>query len=280
MSAPLPLHKEVYQELRKLERLRREADTVVGEINKLQAVADKQGGVAAMEPRALNRLRNLYAELAQLHEAEVILTGASVEKLQSVIDTHHKGVKTAAEFDKYTPNKLKRAKMADTRITEPPVWPGTGTPPVLCGRVRWPADLEIPPGFMVVVKVTRGHDTATWILGTVMRYIALKDRYEVEDLDVSDDYDCIRKTLILPSNMVIPLPYVVPSKFNEDTEFAIGDTVCALYPLTTSFYPARVLNVPSQTGNGKYTLKFEDDNRNHHINWRFVLHNPDMYYTA
>lgn len=188
-------------------------------------------------------------------------------------------MKKAAEFNKYTSNKLKRAKTADTRIPDPRVWDNTGRAPYLCGKVRWPSDLEIPPGFMVVVKVSKARETPNWILGTVMRYFAFKNKYEVEDLDVSDDYDCIRKTYVLSAKVIIPLPYIVPSVFNQETEFAIDDNVIALYPQTTSFYPATVLDVPSNTGNEKYTLKFEDDNRNHYINWRFVLHEPDSYYS-
>ena len=57
---------------------------------------------------------------------------------------------------------------------------------------------------------------------------------------------------------VAPLPRLEPQRYTEATAFEEGDRVLAVFPDTTSFYPARVVHAPDTAGDD-YQLAFDDD---------------------
>ena len=71
MSA-VPLHCELYQELRKLDKLRRESDNLVKNINSLLAQVNESGGTSAVSSRTIDKLRVAYADLSENYAAEAM----------------------------------------------------------------------------------------------------------------------------------------------------------------------------------------------------------------
>ncbi|EJC98115.1 uncharacterized protein FOMMEDRAFT_114966 [Fomitiporia mediterranea MF3/22] len=114
-------------------------------------------------------------------------------------------------------------------------------------------------------------DENTWILAVITRCInPEKNRYEVQDAEPQEDgqpgqrYSSNTKTMIpLPDPEASPNS---PSHPNAYPVFGTGSTVMALYPDTSCFYRAEVIEVvdaprEGRTGSAKlaYRLRFEDD---------------------
>lgn len=87
-----------------------------------------------------------------------------------------------------------------------------------------------------------------------MKYIADKKRYEIEDEDAGDD-GVSRKRYKLNKKHIVALPKTqIPTNV-----FPRGSNVLAMFPNTTTFYPAVVDREASKVNNYMYSLKFEDD---------------------
>ena len=71
MSA-VPLHCELYQELRKLDKLRRESDNLVKNINSLLTQIKDNGSTTVTSTRTLDKLRVAYADLSENYAAEAM----------------------------------------------------------------------------------------------------------------------------------------------------------------------------------------------------------------
>ncbi|KAL5520121.1 hypothetical protein ACEPAG_1781 [Sanghuangporus baumii] len=114
-------------------------------------------------------------------------------------------------------------------------------------------------------------DENTWILAVVTRCINQeKNRYEVQDAEPQEDgqpgqrYSSNLKTMIpLPDPDAPPNS---PSHPNAYPIFSTGSTVMALYPDTSCFYRAEVIEVVDAPREGRvgsakqaYRLRFEDD---------------------
>eukprot|EP00128_Syssomonas_multiformis_P002462 Colp12_sorted_trinity150504_noHs@30177 len=135
------------------------------------------------------------------------------------------------------------------------------TPPALCGSNPAPNNYIVPVGDQVAARTSQpGEEQVDWILATVVRYLPGQYKYEVEDI-MEDDSSTGKKKYLLPSRAIIPLP-----KWEADPSqgpfFNIGDTVLALYPQTTCFYAASVVDVPKYNKAGQlmgYLLNFVDD---------------------
>lgn len=86
--------------------------------------------------------------------------------------------------------------------------------------------------------------------------------------DVAPDEGSAATPFEVPRKALIPLPKTLPKAWDARTEFNKGDAVMALFPGTTSFYEATVMNVPSAkskvgSSDAVYELQFEDDDDEH-----------------
>jgi len=89
-----------------------------------------------------------------------------------------------------------------------------------------------------------------WILATVLKYFDKRQVYKVEDSDETamkrDDYEVLREG-------VIPLPY-------RGAQFKKGERVLAMYPGTTTFYPATICRIMKRSLlSWEYALQFDGD---------------------
>lgn len=117
-----------------------------------------------------------------------------------------------------------------------------------------------------------------WILAVVTKSINQdKNRYEVQDPEPQEDGSpgqCYNTTL----RGIIPLPDMTAppdsaAHLNAYPEFQAGQTVMALYPDTSCFYRAEVIESPTDMARNNpaakevpmYKLKFEDDDDQEHL---------------
>lgn len=112
-----------------------------------------------------------------------------------------------------------------------------------------------------VGEVTTGPGAQEWIVAVVARYFPQELAYEVVDAD--DDgmgEEGTGQVYHLSQDLVIPMPRSALAR--DGTNFPPGTTVLAVYPATTTFYRAVVVQQARRAGNGEYgdfLLEFEDD---------------------
>lgn len=92
-----------------------------------------------------------------------------------------------------------------------------------------------------------------WILASFVG-LCEKGKYEVEDEDIEERSNTVRKRYKLPKNRIFALPKV----WDEDNVFEKGQTIFAVFPETTAFYPAIIEKVATAS-NQFYNVRFDDD---------------------
>jgi len=99
-----------------------------------------------------------------------------------------------------------------------------------------------------VAALTPGsrRDDAVWIYASVVNYLPHKKKYEVMDEDEGEDGDSPKEYMLSVSN-VVELPL--------QCHFEKGDLTLAMFPGTTSFYPAVVV----RRTRDYCEVQFEDD---------------------
>jgi len=141
-----------------------------------------------------------------------------------------------------------------------PVWSGGGdTPAPLCGCVPAEANYICRPGDHVAARVKYSDDEEQYILAEVVSYNPNICKYEVEDIDYSEEEGKNEKEHHqLSRRRIIPLPlYKADPQHDTEALFQVKQLVLALYPQTTCFYPAKIHNIP-KTKTDDYTVLFED----------------------
>lgn len=89
-----------------------------------------------------------------------------------------------------------------------------------------------------------------WILGRVLNFYRDTGYYDIADLDD------ISKRYFLSESQVLVLPH----ELHELKKLSRGDEVLAVYPDTTSFYPATVVQPPKRTSGSEFiNVQFVDD---------------------
>ncbi|KAF9330117.1 hypothetical protein BG006_006905 [Podila minutissima] len=108
----------------------------------------------------------------------------------------------------------------------------------------------IPVGHQVAARTPKDKDKQEeWILARVLNYSAEKNKYRVEDDEADDSGKKMSVIMIVDDQDAVP-------------EFPAGHTVLALYPSTTCFYKAVVVQPPSKNkdyATPVYRIKFDDD---------------------
>lgn len=130
----------------------------------------------------------------------------------------------------------------------------------------------------IKVRSKSKNDSDSWILGSILAYDRKSQIYAVQD---EDD--------VGGGRVVLSIPFVDVRRL-EDTasEMKRGDHVFAVFPETTSFYPATVAkNSKAPSGsktdsNWEVVVKFDDDEDDHGKNLarripaRFVINKRDL----
>jgi SAGA-associated factor 29 len=109
-------------------------------------------------------------------------------------------------------------------------------------------------------EITTGPGAQEWIVAVVVQYLPQELAYEVMDADDDAAAEGNGQTYRLPQDLVIAMPRSATSR--DGVNFPQGTTVLAVYPNTTTFYRAVVVQQAKKVGNGEYgefLLEFEDD---------------------
>jgi hypothetical protein len=120
-------------------------------------------------------------------------------------------------------------------------------------------ELGMAPGDKVAARISgeaADIDESLVILASVVRPLD-RNRYEIEDEDPGDDSEPnpIRKHYKLHRSKITALP----KDFQAHKIMSKGSVVLAMFPDTTTFYPATVEKVPTSANQPYYSLKFEND---------------------
>ncbi|KDO21981.1 hypothetical protein SPRG_12846 [Saprolegnia parasitica CBS 223.65] len=117
-----------------------------------------------------------------------------------------------------------------------------------------PTIADIAIGAQVAARVARSHEL--WILASVVRRDAKTRLYEVEDEDSGDEDTEGKRHHLVPRDWMIPLPR--EEEVHAWISFKWNQKVLAMYPSTTSFYPAVVV-IPNPPGSLYVVVCFDDD---------------------
>ena len=118
---------------------------------------------------------------------------------------------------------------------------------------------SIDAGDLVAANVGALNQSAggqEWIVAKVTRYSPSEGAFEIVDADEEAEKHVYR----LPQKFVIPLPKT--ASVRESQNFPAGTSVLAVYPNTTTFYKAKVVQPARRLPNAEYSefvLEFEDD---------------------
>jgi|TARA_B110000977_G_scaffold39210_2_gene52610 SAGA-associated factor 29 len=110
--------------------------------------------------------------------------------------------------------------------------------------------------------VNSGPGAQEWIVAVVVQYLPHESAYEVMDADDDGGANEGNGTVYrLARDSVIAMPRSATSR--DGVNFPQGTTVLAVYPNTTTFYRAIVVQQARKSGNtaeyGEFLLEFEDD---------------------
>ncbi|CAN0924588.1 SAGA-associated factor 29 homolog A [Linum grandiflorum] len=232
---------------RELDRLRKEQEEVLLEINKmhkkLQAtpeVVEKPGD------NSLPKLKILYMQARDLSETEISVSNTLLSQLDALLPSGPQG----QQRRRIEGNEQKRKRMkADSDI--PRLSPSMRNQLDACASLI---------GEQVAARVT-GDDAEKdeWFVVKVMHFDRDKREFEVFDEEPGDDEDSGggQGKYRLPMSCIIPFP-----KRNDPAsapDFPPGRHVLAVYPGTTALYKATVANPLRKRKSDDYLLEFDDD---------------------
>ncbi|KAL3629159.1 SAGA-associated factor 29 A [Castilleja foliolosa] len=231
---------------KELDRLRKEQEEVLLEINKMHKklqsicraapeVVEKLGDIS------LSRLKTLYTRAKDLSESEVTVSSQLLGQIDALLPTGTQGqLRRRLEGNE---QKKKRAK-ADSEMPR--------LSPSMCSHLESLANLK---GEQVAARITQeeaGKDE--WFVVKVTHFDKETRQFEVLDEEPGDEEESTgQRKYKLPMSHIIPFP-----KWNDLSsvpDFPPGKHVLAVYPETTALYKATVVKRKIDD----YVLVFDDD---------------------
>ncbi|XP_022152208.1 uncharacterized protein LOC111019983 [Momordica charantia] len=225
---------------KELDRLRKELEVVVIEINKMHKkllatpkVVEKPGD------NSLSKLKHLYTQAKQLSEDEVSVSAALLGQLETLLPA----VPTGQQRRRI--DKGKRMKADSDNARSPSM-----------RNLEACANLKDE---QVAARVTPdGAEKDEWFIVKVMHFDKETKLFDVLDEEPGDeDEGGGQRKYKLPMSAIIPFP-----KRNDPStvpEFLPGKRVLAVYPGTTALYRATVVNGHRKRKTDDYLLEFDDD---------------------
>ncbi|KAG0737491.1 hypothetical protein G6F57_004078 [Rhizopus arrhizus] len=249
------LWKQICNSLAKLEVIQKNTASVVTNINEIHATTNLDEGLPISISK---RLMEYYRGGIDLSHNEAKIIHDIIEKVSVLI-----ALRDASEYNHVIDQKRKKRRADQEELS-----------------LQFPKKAKIidilAPGTSVAAKQPQQKDKdEEWILAVVINYNSDKNKYQVEDVD-QDEFGQKQRYMLQPRN-VIPIPNA--SEARVLAELDIGQDVLALYPGTTCFYKAKVIEPPSKNKDGAferiYKVQFEDDNNEYkHVMSGHVLELP------
>lgn len=222
-----------------------------------------------------SKLKGLYRTAIADAKTETQLIQQTMEKVQEIKRLqndklgHSKAEKNPSQYNKssFTDERRKGMRrgvlmsMLQQNAINLPVWDSImdEPPPPLCGAVPADSNYICQSGDHVAARVKYPEEEEQYILAEVVSYNAVIGKYDVEDIDYSEEEGKNEKDRHqLSRRRIIPLPlHKADPQVNPEALFQLKQLVLALYPQTTCFYKAMIHSVP-KTKDQDYTVLFED----------------------
>ncbi|KAF5740424.1 hypothetical protein HS088_TW11G00493 [Tripterygium wilfordii] len=237
----------ILESSRELDRIRKDQEEVLVEINKmhkkLQAtpeVVEKPGDTS------LAKLKHLYTQAKDLSETEVNISTALLSQLDALLPSGPPG-QQRKRIEGGNEQKRKRMK-TDSDISRL-------SPSIRSQLEAW-ANLK---GEQVAARVTGDNsEKDEWFVVKVIHFHKDMKEFEVLDEEPGDEEEGSgQRKYHLPMSRIIPFP-----KRNDPStapDFPPGRQVLAVYPGTTALYKATVVSPPRRRKTDDYLLEFDDD---------------------
>ncbi|KAK1568334.1 hypothetical protein Q3G72_023233 [Acer saccharum] len=237
---------EILEKSRELDRLRKEQEEVLLEINKLHKrlqatpeVVEKPGD------NSLAKLKNLYIQAKDLSENEVKVSQELLTQLDALLPSGPPG----QQRRRIEGNEQKRKRMKnDSDIPR--------LSPSLRNQLDNCASLK---GEQVAARVTAENaEKDEWFVVKVIHFDRETKEFEVLDEEPGDDEEGGgQRKYKLHMSFIIPFPK--RNDLSSVPEFPPGRHVLAVYPGTTALYKATVISTPRKRKSEEYVLEFDDD---------------------
>ncbi|XVF14016.1 hypothetical protein REPUB_Repub09cG0020000 [Reevesia pubescens] len=220
----------ILEDSRELDRLRKEQEDVLVEINKLHKklhntpeVVEKPGD------SSLSRLKSLYIQAKDLSEREVTISNLLLSQLDTFLPSGPPG----QQRRKMDGNEQKRKRMkSDSDISR--------HSPSMRSHIE---AIVSRKDEHVAARVTSDAEKDEWFVVKVINVDEKTKEVEVLDEEPGDDEEGGgQRKYKLPASCIIPFP-----KRNDPSstqEFPAGRPVLAVYPGTTALYKATVISTP------------------------------------
>lgn len=245
----------ILEQSKELDRLRKEQEDILLEINKMHKklqstpeVVEKPGD------NSLSRLKMLYIQAKDLSESEVSISNQLLGQLDALMPSGPGHQRRRIEGNE---QKKKRMK-ADSD--------GPRVSPSMRNHLDALASLK---GEQVAARVRQEDaDKDEWLIVKVIHFDRETREFEVLDEEPGDDEEPGgQRKYKLPMSHIIPFP-----KRNDPStaqDFPPGKHVLAVYPGTTALYKATVVNARKRKIDD-YVLEFDDDEEDGSLPQRIV----------
>ncbi|OAY25639.1 SAGA-associated factor 29 homolog A [Manihot esculenta] len=236
----------ILENSRELDRLRKEQEEVLLEINKmhkkLQAtpeVVEKPGD------NSLSRLKSLYTQAKDLSENEVIVSNNLLSQLDALLPSGPPGQQRRRIEGSDQKRKRMKNESDISRLS-----------PSMRNQLEACASLK---GEQVAARVTGNNaEKDEWFVVKVMQFDRETKEFEVLDEEPGDDEEGGgQRKYKLPMSCIIPFPK--KNDLSSVPDFPPGRHVLAVYPGTTALYKATVVSPPRKRKTDEYLLEFDDD---------------------
>nr|GLL38430.1 SAGA-associated factor 29 isoform X1 [Ipomoea trifida]GMD53276.1 SAGA-associated factor 29 isoform X1 [Ipomoea batatas]GMD54748.1 SAGA-associated factor 29 isoform X1 [Ipomoea batatas]GMD58077.1 SAGA-associated factor 29 isoform X1 [Ipomoea batatas]GME18396.1 SAGA-associated factor 29 isoform X1 [Ipomoea batatas] len=230
---------------KELDRLRKEQEEVLMEINKMHKKLQSAPDVVEKPgDNSLSKLKLLYTQAKELSESEVSISTHLLGQLDALIPSGPPG----QQRRRIEGNEPKKKRMkADSDVTR--------LSPNMRNQQEFFANMK---GEQVAARVIQEDgDKDEWFIVKVTNFDKDTKMFEVLDEEPGDDEDSGgQRKYKLPWSHIIPFP-----KRNEPSntpDFPPGRQVLAVYPGTTALYKATVVQ-SRKVITRSYILEFDDD---------------------
>ncbi|KAL1564244.1 SAGA-associated factor 29 A, variant 2 [Salvia divinorum] len=230
---------------KELDRLRKEQEDVLIEINKMHKKLISSGPevVEKAGDSSLSKLKMLYIQAKELSESEVSISSQLLGQLDALMPSGTQGQHRRRIGSE---QKKKRVK-ADSEV-----------PRLSPSRRSHLESLASLKGEQVAARITQensGKDE--WFVVKVIHFDKETREFEVLDEDPGEDEEStVQRKYKLPMSHIIPFPK--RSDLSNIPEFPSGRNVLAVYPETTALYKATVYQNRKRKIDD-YVVQFEDD---------------------
>ncbi|KAK8540779.1 hypothetical protein V6N13_068215 [Hibiscus sabdariffa] len=228
----------ILENSRVLDRLRKDQEEVLLEINKLHKKLQATPEVVERPgDSSLSRLKTLYIQAKDLSENEVSISNLLLSQLDTFLPSGLAG----QQRRKMDGNDQKRKRMKsdsdNTRLS-----------PSMRSHIE----------ACVAARVTSDAEKDEWFVVKVINFDEKTKEFEVLDEEPGDDEEGGgQRKYKLPASCIIPFPKRTDPSSTQ--EFPVGRHVLAVYPGTTALYKATVISTPRKRKSDEYILEFDDD---------------------